>query len=138
MKTLNLGCGAKKRAGEYGVDVASFDGVDLVADVFDGIFWGRLPRQKWGRIVCFNVLNYAPSRESARRFLSHVHNHLSKNGNFEVHIVNWFPAWEEKALMLNAWWLKRELKNAGFSRVNFLTPRHFIIPTGNVKMEAFK
>lgn len=139
---LNLGSGpAKTVPREFRVDQNPHHRPDLVANIFDTRFWARLPREKWRVIRCLNVVNYAPTYTALQEFFHEVHQHLDESGNatLELEFMNIANRFKEpNTLALHLLVVRVMLWNAGFNECSILTPRHWIVPTGNVSLYAFK
>ncbi|MFZ3484835.1 class I SAM-dependent methyltransferase [Sphingomonas sp. 3-13AW] len=54
--SINLGCGQRPKPGFYGVDIVEMDGVDIVADLNEGL--SQFPDNSVGEIVTQHVLEH--------------------------------------------------------------------------------
>lgn len=132
---LDLGSGKYSREpGHFTVDYNKDYTPQLVADVFQDGFWDLLPKKKWKKIVCKNVVNYAPSYGAVKEFLLKVKDHLEPDGVFELDFMNVSNFFTERGVLLfSPYIMKPLLLSVGF-KSTFLTKRHWVVPTGNVRV----
>ena len=77
--SIDLGCGSKKRSGYVGIDQVDLPGVDIIADIENGL--GFLPDCSVDEIRCRSLLEHIHNFELLVREMLRV---LKKNG--KVHI----------------------------------------------------
>ena len=67
-KVVDLGCGANKTSGSFGVDIHPFPGVDLVTS-FDSVPW-PIEGGRFDRIICRQIMEHVMDPVS---FMSEIH-----------------------------------------------------------------
>lgn len=136
MKILDLGSGKHKVEGAFTVDVDASTNPDLVFDLNESyeLLRTKLPHQKWDKIVCKNVVNYFKSYDVLQDFLYEVKYLLSDDGIIELEFMN---IANKEGLRLHYLTIKTMLWDAGLEST-LKTKRHWLIPTGNVKVLAIR
>jgi ubiquinone/menaquinone biosynthesis C-methylase UbiE len=85
---LDLGCGGKKHAGAFGVDVRDVPGVDLVHDL-DSFPW-PLPSNQYTEIYCQDIIEHIDKIEPFLRELARI---SAKGATIELrtpHFTSWY------------------------------------------------
>lgn len=129
---LNLGCGEDYRRGWTNVDINHKFKADYYCNLEDADLPTILKHKRFSVIRCANVINYFNNRENMYDFLDNLKFLLEDNGVIELEFMNWSNG---EGLRLSLIEMIINLWNLGY-QVKILTPRHFIIPTGNVKLEV--
>ena len=135
MKILDLGAGYAPVPNAFRVDVNKNYDPDLVFDLNDA--WGKLRSNlpaEWDEIYCKNVINYLDSLENVENLFSEVSFLLKPNGVFHLEFMN---IANKEGLRLHYLTVRRLLIKTGFN-CRLETKRHWIVPTGNVKVTAWK
>lgn len=78
---INLGCGARKKEGQIGIDQADLPGVDIVADLEEGL--KCFPAASVDQIHCRNVLEHIANLEPLLKEMLRV---LKENGRAYISV----------------------------------------------------
>jgi SAM-dependent methyltransferase len=78
---IELGCGKSKRAGAIGIDYADLPGVDVIADIEEGL--GFLPDESVDKLYAFSVFEHVRNFEFVMKEIVRV---LKKTGRAHVFV----------------------------------------------------
>ena len=129
---LNLGSGNDYREGWINIDINPKLKADYYCDLENADLPTILNHERFKVIRCANVINYFSSRQNMHAFLNNLRLLLEPDGVIELEFMNWF---NKEGLRLSLFEVYVLLWDLNYN-VKVLTPRHWIIPTGNVKLEA--
>ncbi len=113
---LDLGCGKNKAPGSFGVDIHSFEGVDLVIDL-DKTPW-PIETGSFDHILCKHLIEHV---RDIPGFMREIHRISRPNATFEVvtphfsSIFSWNDPTHARHLAMH--WYKPFAKNAYLSSV---------------------